>query len=61
MSLRNRKELLQCGDPVKFQVSAREPGLAINIRSTKEKKRAFVEAVKGQFGFLSHEVRRRGF
>ena len=56
MSLRNRKELLQTGDPVEFQISAREPSLAINIRSTKEKKRAFVEAVKGQFGFLSHEV-----
>ena len=48
VSLRNRKELLQTGDPVEFQISAREPSLAINIRSTKEKKRAFVEAVRAR-------------
>ena len=56
VSLRNKKELLQVGDPVQFQLSRREPDFAVNIRSTKEKQRAFVEAMKGQFGFLSFEA-----
>merc|ERR1719193_3040683 len=53
-SLLNKKELLQEGDPVNFQVSAHEP-FAINIKSNKQKLRSHVEAVKGQFGFLSYE------
>lgn len=56
VSLRNRKELLQVGDPVQFQLSASEPDFAVNIKSTREKQRAFVEAMKGQFGFLSFEA-----
>jgi len=54
-SLLNKKELLQEGDPVNFQVSAHEP-FAVNIKSNKQKLRSHVEAVKGQFGFLSYEV-----
>ena len=55
-SLKNKKDLLQVGDPVQFQASKREPNFAVNVKSTKEKQRAFVEAMKGQFGFLSFEV-----
>ncbi len=56
VSLRNKKELLQVGDPVQFQVSKKESNFAVNIKSTKEKQRAYVEAMKGQFGFLSYEA-----
>lgn len=54
-SLLNKKELLQVGDPVQFQVNMTED-FAVNIQATREKLRAYVEAMKGQFGFLSHEV-----
>jgi len=53
-SLLNKKELLQEGDPVNFQVSSLE-NFALNIKSNKQKLRSHVEAVKGQFGFLSYE------
>jgi len=54
-SLTNKKELLQVGDPVQFQVHQNDK-FACNIQATREKLRAFVEAMKGQFGFLSYEV-----
>merc|ERR1719347_1158563 len=53
-SLLNKKELLQEGDPVNFQVSLAE-NFALNVKSNKQKLRSHVEAVKGQFGFLSYE------
>merc|ERR550532_3713746 len=53
-SLLNKKELLQEGDPVNFQVSQSE-NFALNVKSNKQKLRSHVEAVKGQFGFLSYE------
>ena len=53
-SLLNKKELLQEGDPVNFQVSQTE-NFALNVKSNKQKLRSHVEAVKGQFGFLSYE------
>merc|ERR1719419_912304 len=53
-SLLNKKELLQEGDPVSFQVSTSE-NFALNVKSNKQKLRSHVEAVKGQFGFLSYE------
>jgi len=53
-SLLNKKELLQEGDPVNFQVSQNE-NFALNVKSNKQKLRSHVEAVKGQFGFLSFE------
>merc|ERR1719347_20474 len=53
-SLLNKKELLQEGDPVNFQVSQAE-NFALNVKSNKQKLRSHVEAVKGQFGFLSYE------
>jgi cold shock CspA family protein len=54
-SLLNKKELLQVGDPVQFQVHVTED-FAVNIQATREKLRSNVEAMKGQFGFLSYEV-----
>ncbi len=45
-SLSNKKELLQIGDPVQFQVHLNE-NFAVNIQATREKLRAFVEAMKG--------------
>merc|ERR1719225_2164988 len=53
-SLLNKKELLQEGDPVSFQVSLTE-NFALNVKSNKQKLRSHVEAVKGQSGFLSYE------
>jgi hypothetical protein len=44
--LSNKKELLQVGDPVQFQVHQNE-NFAVNIQATREKLRAFVEAMKG--------------
>ena len=45
-SLLNKKELLQEGDPVSFQVSQTE-NFALNVKSNKQKLRSHVEAVKG--------------
>ena len=49
-SLSNKKELLQVGDPVQFQVHLTE-NFAVNIQATREKLRAFVEAMKGKTYF----------
>ena len=38
------------------QVSAKEPNFAVGVRSTRAKQRSFVEAMKGDFGFLNFEV-----
>ena len=46
-SLANKKELLQVGDPVQFQVHQNDK-FAVNIQATREKLRAFVEAMKGK-------------
>ena len=45
-SLLNKKELLQVGDPVQFQVHVNED-FAVNIQATREKLRSNVEAMKG--------------
>ena len=45
-SLLNKKELLQVGDPVQFQVHLTED-FAVNIQATREKLRSNVEAMKG--------------
>lgn len=50
----NKRELLQPGDPVQFQVD--EEGRAANIVAVRKKRKATVDAVKGQFGFLTYEV-----
>merc|ERR1711981_439357 len=54
-SLINKKELLQIGDAVQFQ-SELTSNFAVNIHATREKLRSIVEAMKGQYGFLGHEV-----
>ena len=46
-SLLNKKELLQIGDPVQFQVHITED-FAVNIQATREKLRSNVEAMKGR-------------
>ena len=43
-------------DPVTFQISSAEPNFAVGVKSTRVKQRSFVEAMKGDFGFLSYEV-----
>jgi len=50
----NKRELLQAGDPVQFQID--ESGRAANISAIRKKRKAIVDAVKGQFGFLTYEV-----
>ena len=54
-SLVNKKELLQVGDPVQFQLHVGED-FAVNIQATREKLRSYVEAMKGEFMFLQHNV-----
>ncbi|KAJ1525069.1 hypothetical protein ONE63_009914 [Megalurothrips usitatus] len=53
-SLSNKRELLQIGDPVNFQVDSQ--GRAANVAAIRKKRRATVDSVKGLFGFLSYEV-----
>ncbi|TRY73990.1 hypothetical protein TCAL_05535 [Tigriopus californicus] len=55
-SLANKKDLLQVNDPVQLQPCLKDPHFASNVKCTREKQRAFVEAMKGSFGFLSYEV-----
>ncbi|XP_069686488.1 RNA-binding protein Unr isoform X2 [Periplaneta americana] len=52
--LANKRELLQAGDPVTFQVDSENR--ATNILAVRKKRRATVDAVKGLFGFLTYEV-----
>ncbi|XP_067012520.2 RNA-binding protein Unr isoform X2 [Anabrus simplex] len=52
--LANKRELLQIGDPVTFQVDS--DGRAANIVAVRKKRRATVDAVKGPFGFLTYEI-----
>lgn len=54
MGLANKRELLQSGDPVQFQLDSE--GHACNIVAVRKKRRATVDAVKGPFGFLAYEV-----
>jgi cold shock CspA family protein len=54
MGLTNKRELLQTGDPVQFQLDS--DGQACNIVAVRKKRRATVDAVKGLFGFLAYEV-----
>ncbi|XP_011499122.1 PREDICTED: cold shock domain-containing protein E1 [Ceratosolen solmsi marchali] len=54
MGLSNKRELLQIGDPVQFQLNSE--GHACNIVVVRKKRRATVDAVKGLFGFLAYEV-----
>lgn len=50
----NKRELLQKGDTVTFQVD--ETGWATNIAAVRKKLIATVDTVKGQYGFLNYEA-----
>ncbi|XP_075229426.1 cold shock domain-containing Unr isoform X2 [Lycorma delicatula] len=52
--LTNKRELLQDGDPVQFQVDS--DGRAANIIAIRKKRKTTVDAIKGLFGFLTFEV-----
>lgn len=54
MGLLNKRELLQAGDPVQFQIDM--DSQACNIAAVRKKRIATVDAVKGAFGFLAYEV-----
>ncbi|XP_037906912.1 cold shock domain-containing protein E1 isoform X3 [Hermetia illucens] len=53
-SLNNKRDLLQKGDIVTFKVD--EAGRAADITAVRQKKRATVDSIRGQFGFLNYEV-----
>ncbi|KPI96212.1 Cold shock domain-containing protein E1 [Papilio xuthus] len=53
MGLACKREILQVGDPVTFQVD--KESRATNIVPIRKKRRAIVDAVKGGFGFLCVE------
>lgn len=54
MGLVNKRELLQVGDQVQFQVDSTRR--AASIIAIRKKLRATVDAIKGHFGFLAYEV-----
>ncbi|XP_005177682.2 cold shock domain-containing protein E1 [Musca domestica] len=53
-SLVNKRDLLQAGDLVTFKID--EAGRAAEITAVRQKKRATVDSIKGQFGFLNYEI-----
>ncbi|XP_036344744.1 cold shock domain-containing protein E1-like, partial [Rhagoletis pomonella] len=53
-SLVNKRDLLQKGDLVTFKID--EIGRAAEINAVRQKKRATVDSIKGQFGFLNYEI-----
>ncbi|XP_055841731.1 cold shock domain-containing protein E1 [Episyrphus balteatus] len=53
-SLTNRRDLLQKNDLVTFKID--ETGRAAEITAVRQKKRATVDSIKGQFGFLNYEI-----
>ncbi|TDG52872.1 hypothetical protein AWZ03_000415 [Drosophila navojoa] len=53
-SLVNKRDLLQKGDLVSFRID--ESGRAAEVNAVRQKKRATVDSIKGQFGFLNFEV-----
>ncbi|XP_049511810.1 cold shock domain-containing protein E1-like isoform X2 [Dermacentor silvarum] len=57
-SLTDKHELLQKNDVVQFQVATTGSGVerAVNVVAVRARVQATVEAIKGQFGFLSYEA-----
>lgn len=53
-SLINKRDLLQKDDSVVFKVD--EASRAVDVTAVRKKKRALVDSIKGQFGFLNFEV-----
>ncbi|XP_065063770.1 cold shock domain-containing protein E1-like [Rhopilema esculentum] len=57
-SLVNKKEPLQIGDKVTFQIAIDQAGIkqrAMNVTSVRDLCKGKVESVKGQYGFISYE------
>jgi len=57
-SLVNKREPLQIGDKVKFQVGINDTGTvqrAMNVGSVRDVFKGKVESLKGQYGFITHE------
>ena len=57
-SLGNKKDFLQRGDLVQFQIERTRDNKerATQIKVARKKLRSTVDAIKGQFGFLNYEV-----
>lgn len=58
-SLQDKREFLQKGDPVRFQIGVMKSTWkqrAVNVKALRKKLHSTVESIKGQFGFLSYEV-----
>lgn len=53
-SLTNKRDLLQADDQITFKVD--EVGRAAEVTAIRMKKKAVVDSIKGQFGFLDYEV-----
>lgn len=53
-SLINKRDLLQKDDSVVFKID--ESDRAVDVTAVRKKKRAVVDSIKGQFGFLNYEV-----
>lgn len=53
-SLTNKRDLLQKGDYVVFKID--EANRAAEVTAKRQKNRANVDSIKGQFGFLDYEV-----
>lgn len=53
-SLTNKRDLLQKDDYVVFKID--ESGRAAEVTAVRQKNRATVDSIKGQFGFLNYEV-----
>ncbi|XP_013775883.1 cold shock domain-containing protein E1-like [Limulus polyphemus] len=58
-SLYDKHDMLQKGDVVQFQIGiakATEQEQAMNIKAVRTRHQSIVEAIRGSFGFLAHEV-----
>lgn len=53
-SLNNKRDLLQKGDLVTFKID--ECGRAAEVTAIRQKNKATVDSIKGQFGFLNYEI-----
>ncbi|KAL1456190.1 hypothetical protein WDU94_000937 [Cyamophila willieti] len=54
LSLVHKRDLLQIGDPVQFQVDSNNR--AANLVAVRQKYKSTVNAIKGLFGFLNYEL-----
>lgn len=57
-SLVDKKTVLQCGDKVRFKIGINKQNnskLAMEVTPERNRVRALVESIKGQFGFIAYE------